>query len=295
VALDAASGAVRWERSFESGDFHKGKRFPDRCVAGGKLYVTDGQECLVMDAASGRVLARYAPPEPAGGWSYLTSFAGKLYGTSRDGRTVFGIDAADGRALWTRRVEAGVHVPALSGRRLYLATGAGDLLCLDVRSGLEVWRRERAAPAGRSWTHAGEGRLLVVGENDEIVAVDAGDGSPAWRRSFPGAAASGLALGRGAVYLLAGSAALDLADGRTLWQPAPDAGGLCAAPTVTGGGVLSAPAGQSGLAVRGASGKLLAELPGAAGQACDGAIVVGERIFAVKGGKVLAVTCRPES
>ena len=294
VALDAGSGDVRWEHSFVGGDFRKDdKRFPDRCLAGGKVYITDGHDCIVLDAVSGRQLAVLAPPGEANGWGYLTADAGRLYGASRDGRTLFALEADGGRTLWTRRVAGGVHVPALREGRIYLASGDGSLLAVDARTGAEVWRRAGAVPAGRSWVHAAAGLVLAVSEGDEILAAAAGDGRTLWKRHLTGAAASGLALGSDAAYLLAGSAALNLADGRVLWQPPADAGGLCSAPIAAGDRVLSTSAGRAGFSVRAASGRMLSALPGGSGAACDGTIVVGERIYAVKGGRVLAVTCRP--
>ena len=86
LAFDAETGEVRWQRSFPAGDFTKSLGFPDRCIRGGRLYVTDGRRCLVLDAATGRDLAALEPPEGAAGWKYLAAAGERLYGASEIGR-----------------------------------------------------------------------------------------------------------------------------------------------------------------------------------------------------------------
>ena len=293
LAFDSAGGAVRWTRDFPAGDFYKAKGFPDRCIVDGRLYLTDGESCLVLDAATGRELARFEPPESARGWSYLAAAGGSLYGAARDGRTVFCVEAAGGRPVWSRPVEPGVFVPALAGGKLYCATGAGALAALDAATGAELWRREAVLPPGKASVHARGALVLVLAGNDELAAFGSADGRPAWKRAMRGAFASGLAFGDEAVYLLGGSAALALADGAVLWQQAEPAGSVCAAPTAAGGGVL-APAGAApgSLITLDRAGRSLGALSEAARRSCDGAIVAGGRIFTVADGKLLAVACR---
>ncbi|HOX05802.1 MAG TPA: PQQ-like beta-propeller repeat protein [Planctomycetota bacterium] len=294
TAFGATDGRVVWERDFPSGDFYKAKGFPDRCISDGRMYVTDGEACLVLEVASGRDLARIEAPGDALGWSYLAASDGKLYGTGRDGRAVFCIDAQTGSAIWTRRMEGSVFVPALAGGRLYCATGGGELLALDAASGSELWARSGAVPAGRSSLHARGGRVLVLSERDELLAFRAEDGLPAWTRREAGAFASGLAFGSDAVYLRGGSLAVRLADGGTLWQQAGAAGSVCAAPTVTGGRVLATAGRQAGSlsSLEGASGRPMGVLAAVAVRSCDGAIVAGGRIFTVTDGRLLALACR---
>ncbi len=295
LAFDAASGELRWQREFPAGDFYKAKGFPDRCIAGGRLYLTDGEECLVLDAAGGRELARYAPPEDAAGWSYLTAAEGRLYGASRDGRTVFCLEAASGKVLWSRRAGGRVFVPALADGRLYLATHKGDLAALSAASGAELWRRKGATPRGRSSVHAAAGRVLVLAESGEVVAARGAGGEVLWKHRVKGAFASGVAVGGRAAYLLAGTVALGLSDGRTLWNESDEANGICSAPTLAGERVLAAGGGEFGsLNVRASSGRMLGGLDDAARRACDGPIVAGGRIYTVGGGRLRAVACRKE-
>ncbi len=294
VALDAADGKVRWERDFPAGDFYKAKSFPDRCIVGGRIYVTDGEACLVLDANTGRDVARFDAPESSLGWSYLAASGERLFGAARDGRAVFCVDARTGGTVWTRTVEAGVFVPALSGGRLCFATASGELAALDAATGAELWSKTGAVPAGKASVHLRGRQVLALAQNDELLAFDAADGRTVWRRTEAGAFASGLAFGADAVYLRGGSTALRLADGATLWKQTDATGSLCAAPTVAGGRVLATAGKKAGSlsALEGSSGLRVGELPDAAVRSCDGVIVAGGRIFTVADGRLLAVACR---
>ncbi len=295
LAIDGLTGKVRWKKTFPGGDFYKAKGFPDRCIAGGMLYLTDGEECLVLDAASGRELTRYAAPEDAAGWNYLTASEGRLFGVSRDGRTAFCLEAATGKVLWCRETGGRVFIPALADGRLYLATGAGDLVALSAASGAELWRRKGTAPAGRSSVHAAAGRVLVLAESGEVLAADGAGGEVLWRRRVKGAFASGVAVSERAAYFLGGTVALKLSDGQAIWRHADSDEGICSAPTLAGDKLLAAAGGKSGsLNVRSPSGELLGSLGEAAQGACDGAIVAGGRIYTVGGGRLRAVACRRE-
>ncbi len=291
LAFDAVSGEVRWQRDFESGDFYKAKGFPDRCILGGVLYVTDSHSCLALELSTGRQLGRFDPPEEAMGWSYLTGEKDRLYGLSRDGRTAFCVEAASGRALWSRATGGKAFVPALVGNRMYLSVGDGSLLALDTADGRRIWRVS-GSPGGRSSVHACGEHLLVMNSSDDVAAFSALGGGRLWSRNLKGAFASGAAMSGHVAYLLAGTTALSLSDGAILWQHGEDASGLCSAPTLTGDRVLAAAGKEAGsLNVFAATGRVEASFSGAARRACDGAIVAGGRIYAVGGGTLRAMAC----
>jgi len=292
LAFDAVTGEVRWQRDFPTGDFYKAKGFPDRCIAGGKLLVTDGSGCLVLDLYTGRDLGRFEAPEDAFGWSYLTVDDERAYGLSRDGRTAFCLRLETGEHLWSRQLDERAFVAALSGGRLHVATAGGDLLALGAGDGRPVWTARRQAPTGRSTVHACGQHLVVVSEGDEVATFQLADGARLWKRRLKGSSVSGAAIGKDAVYLLAGTVALSLSDGRTLWQHSDDANGLCSAPTLAGNRVVAAAGSELGnLSVFAPSGRFEGSMAGAARRACDGVIVAGGRVFAVGGGKLRALTC----
>jgi len=292
IALDAESGRVSWSRSFSSGDFYKAKGFPDRCIQSGRIYLTDGERCIVIEAAAGRQLASLKPPEEAEGWGYLSASGPRLYGAARDGRTVFCIEAASGRVVWCRSVEGAVFVPALCDERVYLYTDRGTVAALDAFSGALVWSHGAVTSAGKGTVHARGERAVVLTKRGEILAFGAQSGEIAWRREVPGAFYSGLALGDEAVYVLAGSLALDLTDGRVLWRRPGKINGMCSAPTLAGEHVLAAAGNEFGsLSVYDLSGELIGTLENAACWACDGVIVSKRRAYTVGGGRVLALAC----
>jgi outer membrane protein assembly factor BamB len=75
--------------------------------------------------------------------------------------------------------------PILDGNRIFQATWRGDVVCLDVETGKEYWRY----PYGNEIVSQVllMGRELIVGSmtGAELVAVNADDGSMAWRVHRP--------------------------------------------------------------------------------------------------------------
>lgn len=289
LALNASTGEVAWERQFDSGHFNWSNSFPDRFISDGRLFVTDGDGCLALELASGRTLTKLAPPAGAAGWSYLTSDDNHLFGLSRDGRTVFSISAGSGRSRWTVPLDGAAHVPALAHERLYLGTSAGTLLALRTDSGRVAWSRREPGMTGRTALHVRSWRVLAVGENDGILALNASDGSRIWSTRVNGAFANGRALGPAEAYLLGGSLALSMDDGRRLWSHTVS--GSCGPPVLAGSRLLTGAAEAAGrLEVLDRTGQHIGALEGVPGTSCGGTMVSGGRAFAIRGGQILALT-----
>lgn len=292
IALDAEGGRVRWSREFSSGDLYKAKGFPDRCIQSDQLCLTDGERCMVLEAATGEQVASLKPPSGVEGWGYLAASGPRLYGAARDGRTVFCLDAVSGRVIWCRAIKGSVFVPALCDERLYLHIDNGAVVALDALDGTPVWRRDAATKGGRGTVHAGGDQVVVLTEKGETVAFGARRGEVLWSRKVRGTFHSGLALGDEAVYLLAGSLALDVNSGRTMWRRSGTTSGICSAPTLVGAHVLVAAGREFGvLSVYDVSGELLATLEDSARWACDGVIVSRRRAYTVGGRRILALGC----
>jgi outer membrane protein assembly factor BamB len=135
---------------------------------------------LALDAADGREHWRADLPAPvradpvvAGGRVYVGTLAGRLYA----------LDAADGSEIW--RVEAPDPVrqrPAVADGTVYLLTaqtdrGVMDVFALGAADGRERWHSVvEGAPSGIAV--AGD-RIYVGG--GLLVALEAGDGQPAWK------------------------------------------------------------------------------------------------------------------
>lgn len=189
---------------------------------------------------SGGHLALSADPAPAwrrsiGSGGRLASppvvEGGRLYALDA-GLNLSALDAASGAPLWSvglrpqgDRGSGGLGGGlAAQGGRVYAATGYGEVVALDSSGGL-LWRTSVGAPA-RSAPAVSDGRVLVLTRGDELISLNAADGSVAWRRQGTTGGASVLGGGSPA---LAGPVALApyssglltaymSADGRPGWE-----------------------------------------------------------------------------
>jgi arylsulfatase A-like enzyme/outer membrane protein assembly factor BamB len=195
VARDAFNGTLLWKRSistwsdhlrhFRSGPVH----LPRRLVAvGEKVYVTPGLDraVLALDGATGNVLREYQGAERA---EEIIVSDGVLYlavGTSEakrrgggllargepeptDFRFITAIDADSAKPLWRKdfaREEFLLPLTlAVKSPRLYYQSSFG-IVCLDCRSGKELWKTARPTPARRM---AFSAPTLVA--TDEVVLL----------------------------------------------------------------------------------------------------------------------------
>lgn len=193
VALEAASGKVLWRQDFEVSIGGA------PTVANGKVFVLarDGSGWAV-DAASGRVLwtgvgstntanggvTGAAAPAVSGDTVVFPFATGEL----------MAMNAADGTAKWMGFVAGGrlgrayasfndlTGEPVISGNTLYAGSAAGRLSALDMESGNIIW----TAPEGAmSPVVLAGGSLFMVNDEDQLMRLDAGDGSEVWRVDLP--------------------------------------------------------------------------------------------------------------
>ena len=185
---------------------------------------------------------------------------------------------------WKVSVGFGDSTPALVADKLYVSTRQGDdevTLCLDARSGKEVWNDKYAAqavtgaaakhPGPRSSPAVADGKVVTLGVGGVVSCLDAASGKLVWRKDpFPQvvprffAAYSPIIVDGMAIAHLGGAGkgaviAFDLATGNEKWRWAgegPDYGSA-AVLTVAGVKQIATPTekGLVGLAV--ADGKLL--------------------------------------
>lgn len=125
--------------------------------------------------------ARLASPPVIGG--------GKLFVFDTVG-TVHALDASNGAPVWRKRfnvsgdgegAEFGGGVSFNSGR-VYLTTGVGEVAALDAATGDELWRVKPSGPLRGAPTVAFD-TVFVMTQNNEIYALDIGDGSVQWFES----------------------------------------------------------------------------------------------------------------
>lgn len=136
------------------------------------------------------------------GYGSLAIKGGRIYvqGTSAAASSVFCLNAADGKVIWSTSLGPKVGqdrgggprgTPTLDADRLYVLTENGDLACLRARDGSAVWRKnilKEYDGENPIWLISEsplvDGNRLVVspgGRGAGIVALDKMTGAELWR------------------------------------------------------------------------------------------------------------------
>jgi len=201
------------------------------------------------------------------GYSSVALAGGRLYtmGLRGDREFVVAFDAATGKELWATatgrafrndRGDGPRSTPTVDGERLYALGGAGDLACLETKTGRVVWSLNVLDKFGgenivwgisESPLVLGD-RVLVNagGPGASVVALNKRDGSLVWKSQSDRAGySSAIPLQVGGttqvVFFTSRRAmALDPKDGRLLWEYARAANNVAnaATPVARGGRVF---------------------------------------------------------
>ncbi len=127
----------------------------------------------------------------AGGSVYITGDVGPklmLFALTLDGKEKWKVAVDD---AWTRSHPGSRSTPTIDGSRLYLLSGNGLIVCLDVQGGKIIWSKSTRAFGGRSggWGYA-ESVLIykdmaIVKPGGErcIVALEKSTGRTIWTSS----------------------------------------------------------------------------------------------------------------
>lgn len=189
---------------------------------------------------------------------------------------------------WKVTVGLGDATPALVGNRLYVFTRQGEdevTLCLNARSGKELWRNTYPAqavtgaasrhPGPRSSPAVADGKVVTMGVGGVLSCLDAATGNLIWRKDpFPKVvprfftSVSPIVVDGVAVAHLGGAGngaiiAYDLATGNEKWRwdgEGPDYGSPVLL-TVAGTKQIVTPTEKSIVSIGLADGKLLWQLP----------------------------------
>lgn len=189
---------------------------------------------------------------------------------------------------WKVTVGLGDATPALVGNRLYVFTRQGEdevTLCLNARSGKELWRNTYPAqvvtgaasrhPGPRSSPAVADGKVVTMGVGGVLSCLDAATGNLIWRKDpFPKVvprfftSVSPIVVDGVAVAHLGGAGngaiiAYDLATGNEKWRwdgEGPDYGSPVLL-TVAGTKQIVTPTEKSIVGIGLADGKLLWQLP----------------------------------
>lgn len=192
VSLGGSPSQV-WTASIE-GSSPQARLAASPVVSGGKLFVTDaGAHVIAYDAASGSKLWQTNLPSEGKG----------------NGRALFG---------------GGVSV---LGDKVFASTGLGDVFALNVADGAIVWKKHPGGPL-RGAPTLENGHVYVMGQDNQIFALDQGSGDTQWTDSGTlqvtgifGVAAPAAAQGTVIAGYSSGEiTAYRYENGRTLWGDA---------------------------------------------------------------------------
>jgi outer membrane protein assembly factor BamB len=146
---------------------------------------------------------------------------------------VSAVNADNGRVLWTTRLDKKGEKKAVafggglavSGGVLYASTGYGFLSALDTDTGREIWRYDGLVPM-RGAPTVSDGRVFVITQDNQILAIDAQSGTLSWTQAglpedagLLGAASPAVSTDTVVAALSSGELlALRVENGRLAWQ-----------------------------------------------------------------------------
>ena len=274
-ALEAASGAVRWEREIGAAVSANPAVSGDALIVGGSdgrltaLSRGDGEilwtsaplggailgaaaanESSVFAASSDGVVTAASVSDGAARWAYETG--GPIVGgVALDGDSVFAVslddwvyslDAESGELNWRTEMGGGAtSAPLVVDGKVLVGALDGRVYAMDAESGANEW--SFYAGASVSGGVAASGRAVFFGADDGFAySVSLRNGSLNWRRRIgydPTRAAP--ALDGGLLYISSGDVlrALDAESGDRAWWFQAGGGDFGAALAVSGGAVYA--------------------------------------------------------
>ena len=191
LALDPASGAIRWRNTVDA---------PARAaptVAGGRLYFpTIEDQLLALSVENGSQVWSYQAQNAA------TSMLGQPSPAVSADIVVAGFGSGDlaalrsdtGSTVWTdtlassqsadslAAISAIRGLPVIDNERVYAIGLGGLMLCLDLRSGRRLWERD-VGGSETPWV-AGEW-VFVLTDQQQLAALHRDDGHARWIADLP--------------------------------------------------------------------------------------------------------------
>ena len=194
AAFNVATGEEIWKQKRQ----YERPKESDQSYTTPQLAKIDGREVIITwgadhltthDIATGELVAQYSGfnPNDQGMWRVIASQAvgddvavipfgrGKLLSAVQ----LKGQGDFASKFLWEKHdLGADVPTPVIEGGKVYLLGDAGQLACLDLRSGEELWKD--SLPRNRNKYYASPvlagGNLFCVREDGVVFVVAVGDG-----------------------------------------------------------------------------------------------------------------------
>jgi outer membrane protein assembly factor BamB len=172
VALDLASGAVRWTRPVAGTYFWSGLAHD-----GGRLFVLDFDgDLTALNPATGATLWTRDLPGQYAFDSPPAARDGRVYAVgSGSGGTAYGVRATDGVVEWAEPLPTGGGSPAVDGTSAYVSLVCGHAYAFDRASGATRWEHHGDCTGGGDVTPAVHGgRVYPLGDNGAIYSAATG-------------------------------------------------------------------------------------------------------------------------
>jgi outer membrane protein assembly factor BamB len=200
-AMDAATGATRWQAPTVKGDENRGARFGGGVsVEGGRAFAANGVgDVVALDAATGAEVWRTKPGGPLRGAPTLAN--GQVYVVSQDNQ-LFAIDQATGQVAWTQSgsLESqgvfGVAAPAAAQGTIVAGFSSGELNAYRYENGRSLWADSLSRTSISTSVSAladidaepviDAGRAYAIGEGGRMVALELVSGQRLWEQNLAG-------------------------------------------------------------------------------------------------------------
>lgn len=209
-------GTVRWRR----GVGRDGLRAPTVCD--GRVYLTETDRLMAVDATSGETRWELPGETPPGG---RPSVAGDVVYTVADG-VLRALDAGTGDRRWSRSFDGPTTMPAtLTGERLVVGDGE-YVRVLSGSDGSEVWSRRLFGRVNYPATVAGTAAVVTTGGGGVFALRDGGEG--VFQQAVGAEVTAPATLGRDYLFVADEDgtlSALDGATGATEWRAEGATGG----------------------------------------------------------------------
>ena len=146
------------------------------------------------------------------------------------------IDFVTGKTIWKKKIGPIEGEPLITGNRIVVGNGWGEVIALDSRSGEILWKKDTGEPLSGSVAQNGETLICATGKGT-VWALALIDGKTVWKQNLTGTVAVSPVLADGMIFVGTREGVfygLSLENGSVAWQ-FEDTGGIYETAAVAGG------------------------------------------------------------